>query len=137
MYCHETKIRIRYCETDSMGYAHHSNYLLYLEQARMELLRNLGIDCKKMEDSGIILPVVSVNVKYSLPIFFDDIITVKTILKDLTEIKLIFDYKIYNQHNKLVTTAKVAVIFADLKTGKPIMPPEDFIKKVELVETSI
>ena len=128
MFSNKTKIRIRYGETDRMGYAHHANYPLYLEQARMELLRNIGIDYKELEDSGIILPVTSFNIKFSHPVFYDDVITIKTTLKDLKAIKLIFDYKIYNQQAKLVTTANVALVFVNSKTKKFISPPEIIMK---------
>jgi acyl-CoA thioester hydrolase len=133
MYNNKIKVRIRYGETDRMGYAHHANYPLYLEEARMELLRSLGIDYKELEDSGIILPVVTYNIKFIYPVFYDDIITIKTTLTDLTAIKLNFDYKIYNQLGKLVSTAKVVLVYVDAKTRKFTSPPKSIKANYALV----
>ena len=118
-----------------MGIVHHSNYPLYLEEARMDLLQEIGMNYKEIEDSGVILPVVSMNFRFYSPLFYDDVITIKTALTRPSGIKLIFDYEIFNQLNKLVCKAETTLVFADMKTRKLIRPPKEYQKKfVEEVE---
>ena len=132
---HQTTIKIRYGETDKMGYVHHSNYPLYLEEARMDLLQKIGMNYKEVEDTGVILPLVSMNFRFYSPLFYDDVITIKTALTRPSGIRLIFDYAIFNQQNKLVCKAETALVFADMRTGKPLKPPNEYLKKfVEEVE---
>ncbi|APY00663.1 acyl-CoA thioesterase [Lacinutrix venerupis] len=121
-------IRVRYAETDQMGVVHHGNYALYLEIARIEWLRKLGISYKKMEESGIGLPVVSLSVKYKKSIKYDDVITVKTTLKNKPSVKVEFDFEILNDLGEILSTANVVLVFVDLKTNKPTRPPEYFLK---------
>lgn len=128
---HKTTIRVRYGETDRMGYAHHSSYALYLEEARMEYLRQIGLDYKMIEDSGIILPLSSLNIRYSYPIFFDDIIVIQTRLEQPADIKLKFKYKIYNQKKKLVSWAETTLVFVDAKTRRLIPTPKDYLELIE------
>ena len=83
MYSTENKIRVRYAETDRMGYVYYGNYAQYFEVARVEMLRNLGISYKSLEDSGVILPVIDFTIKYIKPAFYDDFLTVKITLKQM------------------------------------------------------
>jgi len=124
----ETNITIRYGETDQMGYVHHSNYALYLEEARMDLFRCYGLDLVVLEREGIILPVVNMEIRYVMPLHFGDWITVETSLKKGGKFKLEFKYKIRNQDQKLVAKAKTALVFAEKETGKLI---PDFQKYLE------
>ena len=134
MYSHETKIRIRYGETDRMGYAHHANYPLYFEEGRMELLRSLGLNYKDLEDSGIILPVISIYTKFLSPVYYDDILTIKTIIKEFPRTRLKFNYEVVNQNKKLVTKADVELAFVDSDSRKPMLVPDVFIEKLEKIE---
>ncbi|MFC2151051.1 acyl-CoA thioesterase [Bacteroidota bacterium] len=134
MYSHETKTRIRYGETDRMGYAHHANYPLYFEEGRMELLRSLDLNYKDLEDSGIILPVISINTKFLSPVYYDDVLTIMTILKEIPRTRLKFYYEVLNQNKKLVTRADVVLAFVDSETRKPMMAPEIFIKQLKKVK---
>ncbi len=128
---HQTTIRVRYGETDKMGYVHHSSYVLYLEEARMEYLREIGLDYTEIEDAGIILPLSSLNIRYSSPIFFGDIITVKTRLEEPADIKLVFTYKIFNQKQKLVSIAETTLAFLDSSSRKLIPTPKEYLKLIE------
>ena len=134
MYSHETKIRIRYGETDRMGYAHHANYPLYFEEGRMELLRSLDLNYKDLEDSGIILPVISINTKFLSPVYYDDVLIIKTILKEIPRTRLRFDYEVVNQNKKLVTKADVELAFVDSDSRKPMLVPDVFIEKLEKIK---
>ena len=87
---HELKVRVRYAETDQMGVVYHGNYAQYFEMGRVEWLRNLGISYKWMEDNGVMLPVVSLNINYKKPARYDDLLTIKTILKSQSTVKIEF-----------------------------------------------
>jgi len=127
----EIKIRVRYAETDQMGVVHHGNYALYLEMARIEWLRKLGISYKKMEQDGIALPVVSLSVKYKKSIEYDDVITVKTSLKKVPTARVEFEYEISNDSSQILSTANVVLVFVDLKTNRPTRPPKYFLEALE------
>lgn len=120
----EIQIRVRYGETDQMGVVYHGNYALYLEMGRIEWLRKLGISYKSMEENGIMLPVVSLNVNYKRPVGYDDLITVKTKLKNKPSAKIEFDYEITNESGVVLTTATTVLVFVDKHTKKPIKAPK-------------
>ena len=124
----EFKVRVRYSETDQMGVVYHGNYAQYFEMGRVEWLRNIGLSYKWMEENGVMLPVVSLNVNYKKPARYDDLITVKTIFKSQTSVKIEFDYEIYNAEMELLTIANSILVFVDMKTGRPTAPPE-YIKQ--------
>ena len=121
---HEYSVRVRYAETDQMGVVYHGNYAQYFEMGRVEWLRNLGISYKWMEENGIMLPVVSLNINYKKPARYDDLLTVKTIFKSQTSVKIEFDYEIYNEKLELLTIASSTLVFVDMKTSRPTAPPE-------------
>ncbi|MEN9488234.1 MAG: hypothetical protein RL494_499 [Bacteroidota bacterium] len=123
------KVRVRYAETDQMGVVYHGNYAQYFEMGRVEWLRNLGISYKWMEENGIMLPVVSLTMNYKKPARYDDELRVKTILKSQTSVKIEFDYEIYNQKDELLTTGNSVLVFVDMKTGRPTLPPE-YVKEL-------
>jgi acyl-CoA thioester hydrolase len=115
---HWTTIGIRYGETDQMGYVHHSNYALYLEEARMDLLYLNGIDLKKLDQEGIILPVAEIQIRYHLPLHYGDSILIHTTLDLHHKSKLDFKYRIFNQDKKLVGKAQTTLVLADKISGK-------------------
>ncbi len=121
---HKTQIRVRYSETDQMRVVYHGNYAQYFEIGRVEWLRNKGISYKWMEENGIMLPVVSLSMNYKKPARYDELLTLKTILKNRTTVKIEFDYELYNESDELLTTGNSILVFVDMKTGKPISPPK-------------
>ncbi len=125
----ETKIRVRYGETDQMGYVYYGNYPLYYEVARTDMIRKIGWTYSKMEKSGIMMPVVSLNVKYIRPAYYDDELTIKVTVKKNPTTKMEFEYEVYNENNKLINTGNTTLVFVDMKTGKPTNPPVDFMEK--------
>lgn len=129
MYSYETIIRVRYNETDRMGYLHHSVYASYFEIARTEMMRNLGISYKEMEDSGILLPVYALNISFRQPAFYDDKLTVKSMLTMLPVVKLIIEYEVINQNRQLICTATSTNVFINASNRKPIRAPESMIQK--------
>ncbi|HEY6144255.1 MAG TPA: thioesterase family protein [Flavobacterium sp.] len=120
---HQIQIRVRYSETDQMRVVYHGNYAQYFEVGRVEWLRNKGISYKWMEENGIMLPVVSLTMNYKKPARYDEHLTLKTILKKMTSVKIEFDYELYNEEGELLTTGNSILVFVDMKTGKPIAPP--------------
>lgn len=117
MYTSTTQIRVRYGETDQMGYLYYGNYALYYEVGRVEAIRALGFSYAELEKQGILLPVAEMNVKYLRPAFYDDLITVKTTLKELpVDHKIRFTAELYNEEGKLLNTGAVTLVFVDANT---------------------
>lgn len=125
---HEFTVRVRYAETDQMGVVYHGNYAQYFEMGRVEWLRNLGVSYKSMEEAGIMLPVVSLSMNYKKPAKYDDLLRVRTIFKKQQGVKIEFDYEIYNENDELLTTGYSMLVFVDMKTGRPVSPP-DYVKE--------
>lgn len=121
---HEVKLRVRYAETDQMGVVYHGNYAQYFEIGRVEWLRNQGVSYKSLEEGAIMLPVVSLSMNYRKPAFYDDELTITTILKYMGGVKIEFDYEITNQNGELLTTANSILVFVDMKTKRPISVPQ-------------
>jgi acyl-CoA thioester hydrolase len=128
---YEFTVRVRYAETDQMGVVYHGNYAQYFEMGRVEWLRNLGVSYKWMEENGVMLPVVSLEMNYKKPARYDDLLRVKTVLKSQNSVKIEFDYEIYNEQNELLTTGYSMLVFVDMKTGRPIVPPSYVSDKIK------
>ena len=127
----DLNVRVRYAETDQMGVVYHGNYAQYFEMGRVEWLRNLGVSYKWMEENGVMLPVVTLSMNYKRPAKYDDLLTIKTIFKSQTSVKIEFDYEIYNEAGELLTTGYSMLVFVDIKTGKPVFPPKYVTEKLE------
>ncbi len=127
MYLHETKIRIRYGETDQMGYVYYGNYAQFFEIGRVEMLRSLGVSYASMEKQGIMLPVVDYSVKYIKPAYYDDLITIRTIIEEIPSVKIKFNYEIYNESNHLLTSAKTTLVFVKKENMRPTQPPQELV----------
>ena len=126
----EIQIRVRYGETDQMGVVYHGNYALYLEMGRIEWLRKLGVSYKKMEESGIMLPVISLNINYKKSVGYDDVINVRTELRKIPSVKIEFDYEITNAAGEILTTASTTLAFLDMKTKRPVKAPQYILDKL-------
>tara|TARA_R110000823_G_scaffold27382_2_gene79733 strand:- start:823 stop:1221 length:399 start_codon:yes stop_codon:yes gene_type:complete len=130
MRTNEISFRIRYSETDQMGVVYHGNYAQYLELARVEWLRSLGISYKSMEEGGIMLPVISLSINYLKPALYDDLITVKVILKKKPAVRIEFDYEITNESGELLATANTVLVFMDMKRKRPTKCPKILLDKL-------
>lgn len=131
-YTFSTKIRVRYGETDQMGYCYYGNYAQYFEVGRVESLRALGMSYKSLEKDGIMLPVSDFSVKYYLPAFYDDELTIKTYITQIKGARIYFEYEVFNQENKLICKAATTLVFVDKNTMKPIVAPTSFISLIEM-----
>ncbi len=125
---HQTQIRVRYGETDQMGYCYYGNYAQYLEVARVESLRELGVSYKELEDRGVMLPVSEFSISYKYPAKYDDLLTIECNITELSGARILFDYTIQNEQNRLVATATTTLVFVAKENMKPIAPPTEFIE---------
>ena len=126
----EIKIRVRYGETDQMGYVYYGNYAQYLEVGRVEWLRNLGVSYKSLEESGIMLPVLNLNVNYIKPAKYDDLLTIVTSLSKKPLVKIEFDFEIFNEQKELLTRGYTSLVFIDMKKNKPTKAPQELLDKI-------
>ncbi|QTE22702.1 acyl-CoA thioesterase [Polaribacter cellanae] len=125
-----TKTRVRYSETDQMGVVYHGNYAQFFELGRTEWLRNLGVTYKDMENSGIMLPVISLKCNFIKSALYDDILTITTFLKKKPMVKIEFDYEIKNQNNEIVCTGNSVLAFINSKTMKPTKCPDYLLESL-------
>ena len=131
MYSHKINIRVRYGETDKMGFVYYGIYAQYYEVGRVELLRSLGISYKSLEDSGFELPVVSFKINYKRPAFYDDEIIIKTSISEIPSSKIIFDYECFNIDGSLLNNGQVVLVFVNSDTKKPCKPPQAIIDNLK------
>jgi acyl-CoA thioester hydrolase len=125
MYKSETSIRVRYADTDQMGYCYYANYAVYFEVGRVEALRQLGVSYKEMEDSGILLPVLDLNIKYIKPAKYDDLLTIETIIPEMPTARIKFGYVCRNQHGELLTEGTTTLVFLRKSDQRPVKAPDE------------
>ena len=112
--------KINYYETDAMQIVHHSNYIRFMEESRIILLEKSGLPYSKMEEEGILIPVLGVNCEYKHPARFEETILVDVSIKEYTGVKIIMQYKITNKENgNLLLTGETKHCFTDSKL-KPV-----------------
>ena len=126
MYQHESKVRVRYAETDQMGYVYYGNYAQYYEIGRVELMRSLGMSYKQLEESGVMLPVLDYKIRYVKPAYYDDELTILTTIKELPSTRISFHFECKNEKGDTLNFGEVVLVFVSMKTGKPC-PPSDLI----------
>jgi len=132
MYTAETTIRVHYALTDQMGFVYHGHYAQFYEIGRTDAIRELGFTYKTMESLGIIMPVIDVHFKFILPAKYDDLITVKTMLKELPDThKVIFHGEIYNQSNQLINVGEVTMYFMESASMKKTFMPEALKRQLQ------
>lgn len=127
MFTHETRLRVRYAETDRMGYVYYGTYAQYFEVGRVEALRSLGLSYRRMEEDGVMLPVHDLQVKYHKPAFYDDLLTVRTSIIELPSVRIRFAYEVFNEARDLLTEASTTLVFIDRATNRPRRAPEQLL----------
>lgn len=130
MFSTEVQIRVRYAETDQMGFVYYGNYATYFEVARVEALRALGFSYKKLETDGILLPVMNYSIDYLKPAYYDDLLTIKTTIPVLPTARIKFEYETYNESDVLINKATTSLVFIKSSTNRPGAAPEDFLKMI-------
>lgn len=131
MFSHTIQVRVRYSETDRMGYAYYGNYASYFEVARVEALRELGINYKEMEDDGTLLPVSEFSIKYLKPAYYDDLLFITVSIHELPKARIRFLYETKNETNVLLNTGETVLVFVDKSTGKPKPAPPRILDKLK------
>ena len=131
MFEHSTKIRVRYGETDQMGYMYYGNYAEFYEVGRVEMLRSLGLTYSGMEASCIMMPVLELKCKYLKPALYDEEITVKVIMDKMPGIKIHFRYELYNERNELINLGETLLVFVNMTTNRPCLPSTEFLEKLK------
>lgn len=123
MYQAETFVRVRYGETDQMGYVYYGYYAMYYEVARVEALRQLGLTYKSLEEMGIIMPVLENHSYFLAPGRYDELLRIVTTIHEKPGVRIRFAYDIYNEKNELINRGETLLAFIDRKTGRPVRPP--------------
>ncbi|MDG1660767.1 MAG: thioesterase family protein [Winogradskyella sp.] len=131
MYKNQTQIRVRYGETDQMGVVYHANYASYFEVGRTEWLREYGITYKSMEETGVMLPVISLEIKYKNSARYDDLLTIKTSIKKLPSARIEFDYELVNESGDLLATGSTDLVFINMKRNRPMRCPDYLLDKLK------
>jgi len=123
----ETKIRVRYGETDQMGYVYYGVYAQYYEVGRVDAMRSLGFSYKQIEEKGLLMPVIDFSISYKKPAFYDDEITVVTYVRDKPlGVRIIFEYECFNKAGELLNTGKVTLVMVEKITNKMCKIPDWF-----------
>ncbi|MEC9194962.1 MAG: acyl-CoA thioesterase [Bacteroidota bacterium] len=123
--------RVRYTETDQMGFAHHSNYLNYFEMARIEWLNKIGFSYAALERQGIVMPVVSVQINFKSPAFFDDPLTIKLFVNEIPKASIKIDYIIINALKKEIANGSTRLAFVNIEINKPVRCPQKLLEIIE------
>jgi acyl-CoA thioester hydrolase len=130
MFQSETLLRVRYAETDQMGFAYYGYYSMYYEVARVESLRQLGMSYKELESLGVMLPVLENNSRYFSPARYDDELRIVTYVREKPGVRLFFEYDFFNSDGKLIHHGETRLAFVERKTGRPCRPPQEFMKLI-------
>jgi len=130
LFRHETKLRVRYAETDQMGYVYYGNYAAFYEVARTEMLRSTGISYKELEEMGVMLPVTDLSCKYYRPARYDDLITVVVYIREKPVVRIRFEYEVFNAEGILLNTGTTQLVFVDMAKNRPCRAPLVFQEKM-------
>ncbi|WP_372772298.1 acyl-CoA thioesterase [Mangrovibacterium sp.] len=124
-------IRPRYGEVDQMGYVYHANYVSYFHQARTELMRELGIEDRKLEAQNIMMPVISMNLRYHKAAQYDELLSITTLIAEKPVTRFNFQFEVKNEQNELVCSADSTVVFVDSQSRKPMRTPRFIAEKMD------
>jgi acyl-CoA thioester hydrolase len=133
MFVTETQVRVRYAETDKMGFVYYGNYPQYYEVGRVEAMRNLGMSYREMEEQGVMMPIASMQIKYIRPAYYDDLLTVRTIVKELPTSRMHFSYEILNPEGVIINKGETVLAFINMSTGRPCAAPDYFLERMKKV----
>lgn len=127
MITHETEIRVRYGEVDRMGFLYHSHYVEYYDLGRNELIRSIGVTQLELElEDHIMIPVLNVNINYITPAHFDDVLVIKTTVREMPRVKVVFYGEVYRD-GELINHASVTLAFINAVTKKAVRPPKRLV----------
>ncbi len=118
---HDIEVRVRYAETDQMGYVYYGNYATYFEVARVETFRHIGFSYKEMEDEGIMMPVLEYKTKFIKPAYYDDLLRINVKIAAKPGVRIRFEYEVYNEAGVLLNVSETTLVFVNKSTGKPTL----------------
>lgn len=128
IYSYFHNLRSRYGETDQMGYVYYGRYLEYFEESRTEMIRSLGFPYTRLEENGIMLPVVHTEVDYKAPVFYDELMRIEVLLFDIPSVKLETYYRVFTERREQPhILGKVTLCFMKEDSRKPCRAPSDFV----------
>ena len=131
MFTQDVPIRVRYADTDQMGYVYYGKYAEYFEVGRVEALRTLDVRYRDLEkEQGIMLPVVVLNVRYKAPAFYDEHLIIRTSIREMPTRLISFEHQVLNEEGKLLTEGETKLVFVDIKSGKSVQAPEALKQKL-------
>ncbi len=130
MFTSKTSLRVRYAETDQMGFVYYGNYPQYYEVGRADAMRQLGMTYKDMEERGVVMPIARMEIKYIRPAVYDDLLTIVTKVPEMPSSRMHFDYEIYNEAGTLLNKGTTVLAFLNKKTGKPCPAPDWFVERL-------
>jgi len=130
MFVNTTKLRVRYGETDQMGYMYYGNYAEFYEVGRVEMLRSLGLTYRGMEEFGVMMPVLELKCRYIKPALYDEEITIKVIMETMPGVRIHFKYELTNEQGELINLGETLLVFVDMTTKRPCMAPQYFLDKM-------
>lgn len=128
MFEHITHIRVRYGETDQMGYVYYGNYALYYEQGRTEAIKKLGMSYKQLEAMGYMLPVAELNIRYKQPAVYDDLLTVKSIITEMPSRVMTFKTEISGENGQLLNEGVTKLLFTRADNRKICSAPDSLLE---------
>ena len=129
---HKTNIRVRYGDTDQMQYAYYGKYPEYFEVGRAEMMRELNLTYRMIEENGYMMPVYSIHIDYKNPAFYDELLEVESLVRKLPNLKVHIDHKVRStERNVLICEGYVELVFVNRETKKVCRPPEFFLKVIQ------
>jgi len=131
MFTYTTKVRVRYGETDQMGYMYYGNYAEFFEVGRVEMLRSLGLTYRWMEENGIMMPVLEMKCRYLKPAHYDEEISIKVSMDKMPGVKIHFKYELFNEKEELIHVGETLLVFVNMKTNRPCLPQQEFLDKLK------
>ena len=130
MYQSNVNIRVRYAETDQMGYCYYGNYAIYYEVARVETLRAIGFNYKSLEEDGVLLPVIDFSIKYLKPAFYDDQLEILCKIPIIPNVRIKFEYETYNEKKEMINFGNTTLVFLNKISKKPVNCPKPLLDKL-------
>lgn len=130
MFSHETTYRVRYADTDQMGYVYYGNYARLYEIGRVEALRSLGVEYKSLEASGVLMPVYELTCRYLQPARYDDLLTIRTRIASVPAARIVFDFEIYNQEGQRLNTGQATLVFLKKESNRLTTAPPHLLEKL-------
>ncbi|MCI4670152.1 MAG: acyl-CoA thioesterase [Bacteroidia bacterium] len=131
MISHDTHLRVRYGETDQMGYAYYGKYAEYFEVGRVELVRKIGIPYKEVEAKGVMMPVSELQVNYKRPAYYDDLLTIRTSVNERPRSYFLFEYEVFNEKEELLATGHVKLAFVNMEKMRPVRAPQFVLEAID------